>query len=142
MNLIRALVTTTLLVGAWLTFFSTIKPAPVKAQAICAASAVYDASTNGATKLVTGSTTQKILVCGFSFFSGGTVNVSLVYGTGTNCGTGQNQITPAFEFTAQTGLVDHLPIYGGLKAAPLGNDLCILTSAGTAVQAIVYYDVF
>lgn len=105
----------------------------------CQASAFYDASTNGSTKLVTGSATNRIFVCGFDFFAAGTANVKLVYGTGTNCATGTTAITPAFQFTIQTGLVDPSPYWRGLTPVPLGNDLCINTSAGVAVQAIVYY---
>jgi hypothetical protein len=108
----------------------------------CNQSAKYDASTNGATKLVTGVPAKQIYVCGFNLFAGGTVNVSLVYGTGGTCGTGQTAVTPAFQFTAQTGDVDHLPVYTGLTPAPASNDLCLLTSAGVAVQAIVYYTQF
>jgi hypothetical protein len=124
-------------------------PPPALAAAVspnqmfgCNQSQIYDASTSGATRLVVGTATQQIYVCGFNFWSAGTVNVSLVYGTGGTCGTGQTKITPAFQYTAQTGTVDHLPVYTGLLPAPVSNDVCILTSAGTAVQAIVYYTQF
>jgi hypothetical protein len=108
----------------------------------CNQSAQYDASTSGNTKLVTGVANKLIYVCGFNFFSNGTVNVSLVYGTGGTCGTGTGSVTPAFEFGAQTGTVDHLPVYTGLPGAPASNDLCIKTSGAVAVQAIVYYTQF
>ncbi len=108
----------------------------------CGQAVIYDASTSGATKLVTGTATKQIYVCGFNFFAGGTVNVSLKYGTGTNCGTGTTAITPAYQLIAQTGLVDHQPYYAGLTPVPASNDLCINASAGTAVQAVVYYAQF
>jgi hypothetical protein len=108
----------------------------------CNKSALYDASTNGSTKLVTGTATAQIYVCGFDLNAGGTVNVQIVYGTGGTCGTGQTAITPSWQFTAQIGIVDHLPVYTGLPPAPASNDVCIKTSAGVAVQAILYYTQF
>jgi hypothetical protein len=110
----------------------------------CNQSVPYDASTNGATKIVSGNSTQQIYPCGFAFLgSAGSVNVDFVYGTGTNCGTGTQKITPAFQLTTSAaGMVDHLPVYTGLPVAPVGNDVCINTSAGVAVQAIFYYAQF
>ena len=105
----------------------------------CNQAAIYDASTNGSTKLVTGSATTRIFVCGFDFFAAGTVNVKLIYGTGGTCASGTTAITPAFQFTTQTGIVDPTVLWRGLKVVPNSNDLCINTSAGVAVQAIVYY---
>ncbi len=108
----------------------------------CNQSAKYDASTSGATKLVTGVSNKQIYVCGWNLLASGTVNVSLVYGTGGTCGTGTTAITPAFQFTAQVSDVDHLPVYTGITPVPVNNDLCINASAGVAVQAVVYYTQF
>jgi len=122
---------------------------PVHAQGVspnqmfgCNQSAQYDNSTSGSTLLVTGANTKGIYVCGWNIWSGGTVNVKLVYGTGSTCGTGTTSITPAFQFTAQTGDVDHLPVYTGIPPVPASNNLCINTSGSVAVQAIVYYTQF
>ncbi len=104
----------------------------------CNRKATYDASTNGSTVLVAGQSNQSMELCGFVLFSGGTVNVKLVYGTGTACDTGTTDITPAFQFVAQTGVVDPSQGSRGLFV-PRGNDLCINASAGVAAQAIVYY---
>lgn len=131
---LRAIAMSLALLGAYL--------APAQAQitgTACTNSVIYDASTNGSTQLVAGTATNRIFVCGYDFFAGGTANVKLVYGTGGTCGTGTTSITPAFQFTAQTGLVDPSPYWRGLKVVPLSNDLCINASAGQAVQAIVYY---
>lgn len=108
----------------------------------CTRAALYDASTNGSTKLVTGTATSQIYVCGFALFGGGTANVKLVYGTGGTCGTGTASVTPAFALVAQAQIVDHQTYYAGLPPAPASNDLCINASAGVAVQAIVYYSQF
>lgn len=122
---------------------------PVHAQGVspnqmfgCNQSAQYDASTSGSTRLVVGVAAKRIYVCGFNLFSNGTVSVSLVYGTGGTCGTGTGSVTPAFDLGAQTGDIDHLPVYTGLPPVPASNDLCIKTSGGIAVQGIVYYTQF
>ena len=110
----------------------------------CNQSAQYDASTNGATKIVSSNATQSIYPCGFVILqSANSVNVDFVYGTGTNCGTGTTKITPAFQLTTSVGgVVDHLPVYTGLPIAPPSNDVCINVSAGDPVQAIFYYAQF
>jgi hypothetical protein len=117
---------------------------PVYASQVvaCTRSAIYDAATNGSTKLVTGTATQQIYVCGFVLFGGGTATVKLTYGTGGTCGAGTASITPAFSLVAQSQVVDHRTFYAGLPPAPAGNDVCITTSAGVAVQGIVYYAQF
>jgi hypothetical protein len=106
----------------------------------CDSTAVYDASTSGSTELKALTSGRSIYVCGYSIMSGGTVNVKLIYGTGTACATGSANMTPAYQLTAQAGISDNAPFYRGMKTAS-ANALCINTSAGIAVQAIVYYSV-
>lgn len=127
--------------GCLLFLLSILLSPPLKAQMTpsglgCNKAAIYDASTNGATQIVASG--SAINICGFTMFAAGTVNVSLVKGTGTNCATAQVALTPAFQFTAQTGLVDPSPYYRGLNA-PAGTALCVNASAGVAAQVIVYY---
>lgn len=107
----------------------------------CDSKAIYDASTNGSTELVALSSGKSIYICGKTIFAGGTASVKLIYGTGTACATGSNNLTPAFPLIAQTGLVDPSPFYRGSKTA-VSNALCINSSAGVAVQAEVYYTQF
>ncbi len=125
---------------AWAQPAPAISPSPSQMTA-CAQSARYDNTTSGATLLVTGVGAERIYVCGYVFWADGTVNVSLIYGTGTSC-AGSNPVTPAFQFTTQTGIVDHLPVYTGLQPVPAGNNLCINTNTGVGVQAVVYYAQF
>lgn len=106
----------------------------------CDGTAIYDASTNGSTELKALTSGRAIYVCGYTIIASGTVNVKLIYGTGTACATGSNNMTPAYQLTAQNGAVDGAPFYRGMKTAS-ANALCINTSAGVAVQAIVYYSV-
>ncbi len=117
----------------------------------CTQSKIYDASTNGNTELVAISGSTNIFVCGYELFAAGTVNVSLVAGTGTACAsaisgtpsTGTSgaaaALTPAWQFTTQTGKLSAFPTHGYLIATGTGNALCLKTSAGQAVQAQVWY---
>lgn len=107
----------------------------------CQSSVPYDASTSGSTQLVALSSGKVIYICGFNILAGGTVNVKLVYGTGTNCASGAGNITPAYQLTAQAGMVDDPAVYQGLNAIA-SNELCINASGAVAVQAIVYYTQF
>jgi hypothetical protein len=107
----------------------------------CGSSIVYDASTSGSTQLVALSGSTSVYVCGYTILAGGTVNVKLITGTGTACVTGAASITPAYQLTAQTGVADGANEYRGLKGAA-SSELCLNTSAGVAVQAIVYYTQF
>lgn len=104
----------------------------------CDSTAIYDASTNGSTELVALTSGRTIYVCGYTIMAGGTVNVKLIYGTGTACATGSTNMTPAYQLTAQAGVSDQSPFSRGLKTAS-ANALCINASAGVAAQAIVYY---
>lgn len=124
----------TILTGLTLLFLCT----PVMAQVDCRQTAVYDTNTNGSTKLVTGNSTTTILICGYNIWAGGTATVKLVTGTGTACATNETAITPAFSLTTQTGVGDSSSFWRGLSA-PSGTDLCIKTSAGVAIQTIIYY---
>lgn len=107
----------------------------------CNAVAKYDASTSGSTQLVALQSGQTIRICGYTFLAAGTVNVKLVYGTGSNCVTSPSDITPAYQLVAQAGLVDREQNWQGLATAA-SNALCINASGAVAVQALVYYTQF
>jgi hypothetical protein len=108
----------------------------------CDSSIVYDASTNGSTQLVGLTSGQTIYVCGYSIGVGAVAtNVKLTYGTGTACASGTTSLTPAYQFAANGGVTDRSPFYSGMKTA-VANELCINTSAGNPVQAVVYYTKF
>lgn len=81
-----------------------------------------------------------IYVCGVTVVgaSGTNPTFSLVYGTGTNCATGQKVFLPAIATTANVPFA-----FGGgryLGAVPAGNALCYLDGGTTPVQnyVIVY----
>lgn len=105
---------------------------------LCNKTAIYDASTNGSTELVALSSGKTVYVCGFTFLAAGSVNVKLISGTGTACATGSADMTPAFRFTAQVGVVDGSPFYRGLNGGA-SRAVCLNTSAGIATEVIIYY---
>jgi hypothetical protein len=113
---------------------------PTVGAILCENVAKYDASTNGATQLVASSGSKKVYVCGYNIFSAGTVNVKLMGATTGTCAT-TTDLTPAYQFTAQTGIVQPVSNSPGLVTAA-SSQLCINTSAGVAVQALVWYAQF
>ena len=121
-----------------------------KREIACTNSKIYDASTNGNTELVAISGTTTVYVCGYTIFAAGTVNVSLVAGTGTACASAASGtpstgtsgaaagLSPAYQLTAQTGKESRAS-HGWLYSTGSANALCLKTSAGVAVQAEVWY---
>lgn len=107
----------------------------------CTNTVVYDTNTNGGTRIVTGDTdgNTRIYVCGYVIVGGGTVSVDLRHGTGTNCASGTPvKLTPSYPVIAQTVIVDVSAEIRGMSVPP-ARDLCVFTSAGTAVGVLVYY---
>lgn len=134
MKSIRAL----LLAGLGLLLAMSAAPAQ---QLGCTSNAQYDASTNGATRIFTANATspRQVFICGYTINVGAVAtNVGFSYGTGTNCGTGTTAITPAYVLAAGGQMFDDAGIWHGLTV-PAGKDVCIVTSAGNPVQAILYY---
>jgi hypothetical protein len=55
----------------------------------------------------------------------------LVYGTGSNCGTGQGNVTGVYDWTPQSGV--SIGNGGGvIYAIPAGNAICATTTGSTA----------
>lgn len=149
MRWFAVLVLTVLVTGGLGLGWEQLKPAQAQqygGSVYCQSAAKYDTNTNGSTTLVASSsgTGGSIYICGYVFSSIAAVNVKLVFGTKvTNpCDTGTTALTPAFQFQANTvglaSIVDTASNFRGLSV-PAGNDLCINTSAGNSVQALVYY---
>lgn len=110
-------------------------------QLACSQSVQYDASTNGSTRIFTATATSpnRVYLCDFLIVVGGTAtNVQFKSGTGTNCGTNTANLTPNFVLPINGQLNFGSGIWEGLTVAA-GQDLCIVTSAGNPVQALVTY---
>lgn len=93
------------------------------------------------TELVALSSTKTIFVTSWDVISGGTGNFTLVYGTGTNCGTGTTSLTGPYPLTAQAGISKGDGM-GIVILVPRGNALCATTSAGVQYSGSVSYAQF
>lgn len=125
--------------------FGPLWPPSARAQQIgaiyCSQNAQYDASTNGSTRIFTANaaSSARVYICGFVIKNGAVAtNVQFKYGTGTNCGTGTANLTPNFVMAIADRIEDGASLFRGL-VSPAGNDICLVTSAGNPVQAMLYY---
>lgn len=106
-----------------------------------AATVAINVSSATTTQIVGLSGSTKIYVTGLTVIAGGTGNITLVYGTGTNCGTGTTSLSGAMPLVANSGL----SIGGGLGAVlmvPAGQALCVTTSAAVQYSGFVTYAQF
>jgi len=101
----------------------------------CNAAAQYSSSVAGTTQLVPLATGKAIYICGYDISAAAGSTLQLVYGTGSNCGTGTTNVTPAF---TPTNTNDSSPFFRGLLV-PLSNALCLTQTGAVAVQALVFY---
>ncbi len=83
------------------------------------------------TQLVALSTSKSIFVTHWDVIAGGTGNFTLVYGSGTACGTGTTSLTGAYPLIAQAGISAGTGT-GPIILVPKGKALCVTTS--TSVQ--------
>ena len=105
------------------------------------ASVAISGNSAATTQLVALSASAVIHVTSFDFMSAGTANVTLVYGTGTNCGTCTTSLTGAYPLTAQAGISKGSG-QGPVLVVPAGNALCWTNSAGVQVSGSLSYTQF
>ena len=105
------------------------------------ASAAITMSTATTTQFVALSGSTKIYVTSFDVISAGTSNVTFVYGTGSNCATGQTALTGAYPLTAQAGIAKGSGL-GPVLVVPAGNALCVTNSAAIQISGSVSYTQF
>ncbi len=112
------------------------------AQAVAASAnkaiAISTATTTQVVALVTG---QAIYVTSWDLISSASGTFKWVYGTGTNCGTGQNDLTGAYSFGASTVFSKGNGL-GSILYVPLGNALCAVSTSSINVQGSISYAQF
>jgi len=89
-------------------------------------------------QLIALSGTTKIYVCGITVLGGGTTpTFSLVYGTGSNCVTGQGTLITAIAIpTAAPAQVFHSPV----GVTPAGQAVCsLLTGTSPTAKGVLSY---
>lgn len=96
------------------------------------------AATTELVSLVSG---KSIFVTSYDFMSAGTSNVTLVYGTGTNCGTGTTSLTGAYPLIAQAGISKGNGT-GIVLVVPAGNAFCITNSQAIQISGSTSYAQF
>lgn len=104
-------------------------------------SVAINVSTATTTQLVALSGSTVIYVTSYDVIAGGTGNITFVYGTGSNCGTGTTSLTGAYPLTAQAGIAKGSGI-GTILKVPAGNALCVTTSAAVQMSGSVSYQQF
>lgn len=77
-------------------------------------------------------------VTSIKVLAGGTVNVTLKYGTGSNCGTGTTTLDGPYPLTTQTGWAQGAGT-GAVLIVPSGKALCITTDASVSGGVSVTY---
>jgi hypothetical protein len=107
----------------------------------CDSSAVLSISTATSTQAIALAAGKSIYICGFVVNAGGTTTARLVQGTGTNCGTGQANLTPAFNL-AVGGSVALGTGLGQIFRTSSGGALCVTNSAAIALNILVIYTQF
>lgn len=90
------------------------------------------------TELVAAVTGLSVKVTHYNFIVAGTTNVTLVYGTGTNCGTGTTSLTGAYNLTAQAGIAAGNGT-GVIIPVPVSKALCVTNSQAVQVSGLVSY---
>lgn len=105
------------------------------------ASAKISISTNTTTQVVALSSGKKIYVTNFNLHSAGTTTAKLVYGTGSNCGTGTTDLTDLYDLTASDGMVVGNGL-GAVLIVPASNALCVFDSGAIHVGGSLAYTQF
>jgi hypothetical protein len=98
-------------------------------------------STATTTQLVALSSGKAIYITHWDVVVAGADNVTLEYGTGSNCGTGTTALTGAYNLPANGGVSAGVGL-SPVIIVPAGDALCILTSAAAQASGVVSYTQF
>lgn len=93
------------------------------------------------TEFIALSGSTKIYVTSFDIISAGITNVTLVYGTGTNCGTGTTPLAGLYTLTAQAGIAKGSGL-GPVLVVPAGNAFCVTNSQAIVIGGSISYTQF
>lgn len=98
---------------------------------------IVGTATGTPVKIVSGQTGRQIIVTAVSLIPAATSVVQFTYGTGTNCGTGTQNVTGAMTFSGnqELNLGDGS---GGVWVLPQATDLCITITTAAAPGSLAY----
>ena len=105
------------------------------------ASVPINISTATTTQLVAAVAGKAIYVTAWDVIAAGTGNITLEYGTGSNCSVGATALTGAYGLAAQFGIAKGNGL-GPVLVVPAGNALCAVTSATVQMSGSVSYTQF
>lgn len=106
-----------------------------------ASSVKIDTASAATVQLVALSSGQIIYVTSWDIISAGTTVVKLLYGTGSNCGTGATDLTGPYPLVAQAGIAKGNGL-GLILFVPKGNAICISNSAAVQISGSLSYSQF
>jgi hypothetical protein len=110
---------------------------PCENPNIVKSSAVISVASASTVQVIALSSGKSIYVCGVSDGSAGTTpSLVLLYGTGTNCGTGGTALTGAIPFTSGSQL--NLGWGGNIASTLVSNALCV-TTVGAGHYGMISY---
>ena len=98
-------------------------------------------STATTTQFIALSSGKKTYITSFDFIANGATNVTIEYGTGTNCGTLVGTATGAYPLTAQAGISKGTGL-GPVLVIPASDAVCILQSGGVQLSGSISYTQF
>jgi hypothetical protein len=113
----------------------SIGPGP----AYCAKSFFLSAGATAMTQQVAAVAGARVVVCGYVLNAGaGAGTFQLEYGTGTNCGTGTQALTPQWSLGIN-GVLSNRG-FGVGETTPVGSALCYTITGTGPMNAVVYFD--
>lgn len=90
------------------------------------------------TEIIAAVSGKTLYITSYDFMAAGANNVKLVYGTGTNCGTGTTDLTGAYPLIAQAGISKGNGL-GAILFPLLSNAVCVTTSGSGQVSGSVSF---
>lgn len=115
--------------------------APANGPVVCDSSAALSMSSSSTVQAVALAAGKSVHVCAFAFNADGKAAVRMVQGTGSNCATGQSNLTPPFNLEAN-GSIGLGSGVGRLVKSNLGSAVCVANSTNKQVNALVVYTQF
>lgn len=115
-------------------------PVPVTLSSLvaCTLNQSLNMTTATTTQIVAASGSNKIYICSYAMEAGGTTTGTIVYGTGSDCGSGTTALSAAYEWTAQTGIARGSGL-GTIMRTPASQALCITNSQAVNLHVDVSY---
>lgn len=114
---------------------------PTGTPVVCSASVTISGNTAATAQLVALTAGQRVYVCAFVVTGGGATTAKFVRGTGTDCATGQADLTAALELGDNTSVAVGSGV-GWLFRGNAGDALCWTNGAAIQVSGFATYTKF